>query len=520
MYGGKYMSKKTYEEKMLKKIENNEIEIPYPETKRIYLNGVYPSDYVIWSDGRVQNTERSGKPFLKPEIRPNGSLRVTLVQAPDIFKKMYIHHLVATAFIPNPLNATKVRFINGDRGNPHVENLEWTSEITLNNMENIILFTSKDNVVTAELYHENDTLWADQKTMAEIFDCSVKTINEHINSILREGELTLDSTITPSIPEFPERGGNEEQDNLPPSFRNFQIEGGKTNNKSTLFLNNDKPLIVHTSIISPSGNLHNVMKYNLDMIIAVGYRVNSKKATHFRQWATTKLRQMILYGFVIDELMLRNADNLGYNSVSMLYKNATKLRKAEFDSYQKLLRMFETVTSDYDINSHITDMFLKTIQNKFHYAITGMNAAEIVHSRVNPDHPTLGLMSWKDSPFGYINKPDVIVGKNYLTNRELLLMKVIVDYFVECVATKMAKDNAITMNEFLELVTSFTDSIKHAPIDSQGTISRTAANELAEAVYLEHEKARVSEFKQLMASDPEFAESYAALTNNAFDKDS
>lgn len=239
-----------------------------------------------------------------------------------------------------------------------------------------------------------------QKAIAELFDVNVPAISKHLKNIFEEGELIPEATV--SILEIVQREGNRDV-NRSPEF------------------------------------------YSLDAIIAVGYHVNSKKATKFRQWATQTLKEYIQKGYLLNMDMLKNGRQFGRDYFDELLEKIREIRASERRAYQKIADVFEQCSYDYDKNSELTKEFYSFVQNKLHYAVTGKTAAELIAERVTLDHPTMGLTTWKDAPKGKILKRDIGVAKNYLNEKEISRLNRLVTMFIDY-AELMAEDGIAKMH--------------------------------------------------------------------------
>ena len=238
----------------------------------------------------------------------------------------------------------------------------------------IVLYQVEDTNICVNVVFKDETFWMTQKAMAELFDVNVPAISKHLSNIFEEGELFKGATVS--------------------KMEIVQMEGNRKVKREPEF-------------------------YNLDAIIAVGYRVNSKKATRFRQWATKTLKDYITKGFVLNDDMLKNGKPFGKDYFDELLERIREIRASERRAYQKITDVFEQCSYDYDKNSDITKAFYAFVQNKLHFAVTGKTAAELVYERVNAEKPAMGLTTWKDAPDGKILKRDISVAKNYLNEKEL-----------------------------------------------------------------------------------------------------
>lgn len=239
---------------------------------------------------------------------------------------------------------------------------------------NVIVYQAENESVSTNVLYKDETFWMTQKDMSKLFDVNPQAISKHLSNIYAEGELEKIGTCS--------------------KMEQVQIEGLRTVKRLTDF-------------------------YNLDAIIAVGYRVNSKKATQFRIWATGVLREYIIKGFALDDDMLKNGRAFGQDYFKELLRRVRSIRASERRIYQQVTDIFAACAIDYDAQSPITRDFFGTIQNKFHYAITGQTAAEIIHSHADATKNHMGLTTWESGPEGRIYKKDVIVAKNYLSIEEI-----------------------------------------------------------------------------------------------------
>ncbi len=322
----------------------------------------------------------------------------------------------------------------------------------------ILLYRTDDGQVAINVRFENETFWMPQKAIAELFDTTVANINIHIKNILDEGELSAEATIK--------------------DFLIVQTEGRRQVNRR-------------------------VRLYNLDMVIAVGYRVNSKKATCFRQWATKTLEEYIRKGFVLNDEMLKNGRPFGRDYFDELLERIREIRASERRAYQKIADIFEQCSCDYDKNSEMTREFYSFIQNKLHFAITGKTAAELIAERVNLDHPTMGLTTWAAAPDGKIIKRDVSIAKNFLNEKELARLNRIVTMFIDY-AELMAEDEVVmSMTDWLKETDTFLKNNRRKVLDGKGKISHEKATKKAEDVYerfrVRQDKEYISEFDSQMA---------------------
>lgn len=323
----------------------------------------------------------------------------------------------------------------------------------MNKEHEIVLYQiDKTNICVSVFFHE-ETFWLTQKAMAELFDCSTDNISLHLKNIFREEELDEKSTT-----EF---------------FSVVQKEGNRNVTR-------------------------NVKCYNLDAIIAVGYRVNSKKATRFRQWATKTLKEYIIKGFVLNDDMLKNSKPFGKDYFDELLERIREIRASERRAYQKITDVFEQCSYDYDKNSETTKAFYAFVQNKLHFAITGKTAAELIYERADSEKPSMGLTTWKDAPDGKILKRDIGIAKNYLNEKELTRLNRLVTMFIDY-AELMAEDGVLmSMQDWVDQTNQFLTNNRRKVLSGKGKISHEAALEKAEKEYedfrIKQDQEYVSEF--------------------------
>ena len=300
------------------------------------------------------------------------------------------------------------------------------------------------------LYH-NDSVWCTQKAMAQLFDCSSDNIGLHLKNIYETGELVQEATTE--------------------NFSVVQTEGERQVNRKLKF-------------------------YNLDAIISVGYRVNSTRATQFRQWCTFILRQFAIRGYVIDKKRMENGSFIGEDYFEHLLAEIREIRLSERRFYQKLTDIYAT-SIDYNRDAPTTRLFFKKVQNKMHYAVHGHTAAELIINRANAEKEHMGLTTWENAPNGKIVKPDVSIAKNYLKESELEDMGRIVNSFLD-LAEDMAKRHIpMTMEDWAKRIDKFLDLTDRPVLTDAGHVSAEQAKEYAET---EFEKYRVIQDK-LFQSD-------------------
>ncbi len=323
----------------------------------------------------------------------------------------------------------------------------------MNKEHEIVLYQIDKTNICVSVFFREETFWMTQKAMAELFDCSTDNISLHLRNIYREEELNDESTT-----EF---------------FSVVQKEGNRNVTR-------------------------NVKCYNLDAIIAVGYRVNSKKATRFRQWATKTLKEYILKGFVLNDDMLKNGKPFGRDYFDELLERIREIRASERRAYQKITDVFEQCSYDYDKNSETTKAFYAFVQNKLHFAITGKTAAELIYERADAEKPSMGLTTWKDAPDGKILKRDIGIAKNYLNEKELTRLNRLVTMFIDY-AELMAEDEVLmSMQDWVDQTNQFLMNNRRKVLSGKGKISHEAALKKAEKEYevfrVKQDQKYISEF--------------------------
>lgn len=302
-------------------------------------------------------------------------------------------------------------------------------------MENkIILYSTALGNVNINVTYQNENFWLSQKSIAQLFGVEVPAISKHLANIYEINELQKEATI--SILEI------------------VQVEGERNVKRNVEF-------------------------YNLDAIIAVGYRVNSKQATQFRIWATNTLKEFIIKGFVLNDEMLKNGKPFGKDYFDELLERIREIRNSERRLYQKLGDVFEQCSADYSKNAEQTQLFYKMVQNKLHFAITGKTAAEIVFNRVDKTKAFMGLTTWKNSPDGKILKSDVSIAKNYLAENEIGDLNLLVSAFLDLAEFQARRNQVMNMNDWLDRTNRFLDSNGLDILLNAGAISHEQAVEKA-----------------------------------------
>ena len=299
-----------------------------------------------------------------------------------------------------------------------------------------ILYTSPNGDIKLDVFIRDETLWLTQKMMAELFDVDVRTINEHLQNIFKTQELEENSVI-----------------------RKIRIT-------------------------APDGKQYLTNFYNLDAIIAVGYRVNSGRATQFRIWATQVLREYIIKGFALNDDRLKQGEKVfGQDYFRELLERVRSIRSSERRIYQQITDIFAECSIDYDPHSQITKDFFATVQNKFHYAITGHTAAELIDERADRHQPHMGLTTWKQAPAGRILSADVTVAKNYLPEEQIKKLERTVTGFFDYIENLIENRQTFNMEEFAKSVNKFLTFNEYRILDGKGKVSKDDADKKALAEY-------------------------------------
>ncbi|AFL96340.1 virulence RhuM family protein [Ornithobacterium rhinotracheale] len=300
---------------------------------------------------------------------------------------------------------------------------------------NIILYTTPQGKVTIDIRFEDETFWLTQKKLSELFDVDVRTISEHLQNIFKSNELDEESVI-----------------------RKIRTTAADGKNYLTNF-------------------------YNLDAIIAVGYRVNSYNATQFRIWATKTLKEFIIKGFILDDERLKQGQAFGKDYFDELLERIRSIRASERRFYQKITDIYAQASIDYDAHAPITQKFYKTVQNKLHWAITGNTAAEIISQRANAELPYMGLKTWKNAPDGKILKSDVSIAKNYLKEDEIKALERVVTMYLDYAENQAEKQIPMKMKDWVEKLNAFLEFNDYKVLENAGKISAKVAKKLAEKEY-------------------------------------
>lgn len=321
-----------------------------------------------------------------------------------------------------------------------------------------LLYNTPDKNIKVNVIVKEETLWLTQKAMAELFDCSTDNISLHLKNIYNDGELNEISTVE--------------------EFSVVQREGKRDVRRKTKF-------------------------YNLDAIISVGYRVNSQKATQFRIWATQILKEYIKKGFVLDDERLKQGKTaFGKDYFRELLERIRSIRASERRIWQQITDIFAECSIDYDPKAETTRQFYAMVQNKFHYAIAGQTAAEIIYNKADHTQEHMGLMTWKTAPGGRILKSDVTVAKNYLPGEQIRRLERAITGYFDYIEDLVERENTFTMAEFAASVNEFLAFRRYQVLKDNGKISKKQADAKAVAEYNEFNKTQkiVSDFDKLIAA--------------------
>jgi hypothetical protein len=315
-----------------------------------------------------------------------------------------------------------------------------------NSTAEFLIFTSQNGEDSIEVKVQDETVWLTQKLIAELFKVDISTINEHLKNIYKTNELDENTTIG--------------------KFPIVQKEGNRNIKREVNF-------------------------YNLDAIISVGYRVNSKKATQFRQWATRVLSQFAVKGYVIDKKRLENGSFLGKEYFDELLEQIREIRLSERKFYQKITDIYAT-SIDYNKDDELTKEFFAKVQNKLHYGIHGQTAPELILNRANSTKEYMGLTSWKNAPEGKILKSDVVIAKNYLTKDELESLGKIVNAYLDLAEERTKRNMPMTMEDWAKRLDIFLEFDEREVLKDSGKVTAKIAHEFAHS---EFEKYRVIQDK-------------------------
>ena len=313
---------------------------------------------------------------------------------------------------------------------------ESAVEIAQNSeISNILLYKTSNGESRIEVIFNSDTFWMPQKRMAELYGVEVNTVNYHLKEIFASGELVEQSVIR------------------------------------------------KIGITAADGKVYDTNVYNLDAIIAVGYRVNSNQATQFRIWATTVLKEMIVKGFVLDDERLKQGTHFGKDYFDDLLERIREIRASERRYYQKITDIYAECSADYDPKSEATLTFFKIVQNMMHWAVTHQTAAEIIYSRADAEQPHMGLTTWKKAPDGRVQRSDTIVAKNYLSEKEIVKLNRLSTAFLDFAETQAENHVVMNMADWQQQLERFLSVYNFDILQNAGTVSAEDAKQKAFTEY-------------------------------------
>lgn len=383
-----------------------------------------------WSDLKKKLSEKNNETYEN----------IVRLKMPSKDGKMRLTDVTTTNNLITLLNNIKSEYKD--------EFIDWLNQTRLeqlynsNNTINTLLYYGNEGAVSIEVIidKENETMWATQKTIASLFKVSKQNISYHLKDIFETAELDENSVV--------------------------------------------KEILT----TAPDNKKYSTKFYNLDVIISVGYRVNSKNATQFRIWATKTLKEYIIKGFVLDEELLKNGTRFGKDYFDELLEKIRDIRTSERRFYQKITDLFAECSFDYNPNSEITKNFYSKVQNKLHFAITGDTAAELIDKRVDYEKEFMGLTSWKESPKGKIRKSDVTIAKNYLTREELSELNRIVSMYLDYAENQAARHKLMSMEDWAKRLDLFLEFNEYNILENKGKIKMDLAKQKA---LCEYEKYKV-----------------------------
>ena len=332
----------------------------------------------------------------------------------------------------------------------------------MNESNDLLIYKNKDGNIIVDAIYKDENLWLTQKGMSKVFDVNVPAISKHLKNIFEEEELKKDSVVS------------------------------------------------KMEITADDAKKYNTEVYNLDAIIAVGYRVNSKKATEFRIWATKVLKEYIQKGFALNDERFIRGNKYDAKYFDELLERIKTIRVSERMSYQKITDLFIATSTDYNSKSEEAYTFFKIVQNKLHYAISGHTAAELIYSRADSNKKHMGLTNWKNSPDGLIYKYDVSVAKNYLNEEELTKLNDLTNIFLVFAEDEAKERHVMTMQDWINATDDLLKFRRKKVLNNSGNISHKEAIEKAE---IEYEKYRVIQDQKYVSSMDEFYNKYLEENN-------
>jgi len=324
-----------------------------------------------------------------------------------------------------------------------------SEELQVSQPSKVVLYQTEDGKVTVDVLFARENFWLTQKAMADLFGVQRPAITKHLGNVFKSGELVEAAVCS---------------------------------------------VLEHTA---GDGKAYEAKYYNLDAVIAVGYRVNSFQATQFRIWATNTLREFMVKGYLLNDDMLKNGRAFGQDYFDELLERIREIRASERRAYQKIADVFEQCSSDYRSNSEETKLFYQIVQNQMHYATTGQTAAEIVHDRADSEKPFMGLTTWKNAPKGKVLKSDVTIAKNYLNEKEVDRLNRLVVMFIDNAEFRALNQQVMTMQDWLQQVKRFLAFNDQEVLEHAGRISHEVAVAKAHA---EYDKFRVKQDRDYLSN--------------------
>ena len=315
----------------------------------------------------------------------------------------------------------------------------------------ILLYKTNQGETRIEVVFNSETFWLSQKRMADLYGVDIRTVSYHLSQIYESGELKEEATIR--------------------KIGIVQMEGEREVNRPQ-------------------------MLYNLDAIIAVGYRVNSYQATQFRIWATAVLKELIIKGFVLDDERLKQGKHFGKDYFDDLLERIREIRTSERRYYQKMTDVYAECSADYDTKAETTKLFFKMVQNMMHWAVTHQTAAEIIYTRADAKMPHMGLTTWKNAPDGRVQKSDTIIAKNYLSDAEVTSLNRLSNAFLDVAEDRADRQLVMTMADWKKELENFLEYYRYDILENTGTIS---AEEAKEKAYAEYDKFRIVQDREYLS---------------------
>lgn len=324
-----------------------------------------------------------------------------------------------------------------------------TTELVENQISSkILLYKTNQGETHIEVVFNSETFWLTQKRMSELYGVDVRTVNYHLKEIFNSGELKEQSVIR------------------------------------------------KIGITAADGKNYDTMLYNLDAIIAVGYRVNSYQATQFRIWATAVLKEMIIKGFVLDDERLKQGKHFGKDYFDDLLERIREIRTSERRYYQKITDVYAECSANYDAKAETTKLFFKMVQNMMHWAVTHQTAAEIIYSRADAEMPHMGLTTWKNAPDGRVQKSDTVVAKNYLSDKEVTALNRLSNAFLDLAEDRADRQLIMTMADWKKELERFLGTYRYDILEDAGTVS---AEEAKLKAYAEYDKYRLVQDREYLS---------------------